>query len=68
MQIYEITEVFALQQQHVHSYRVNIKLVKVSIIIIIIIMWLVQWMLLFPQATSMSVNFVLNDRQLSDKS
>jgi len=37
------------------------------IIIIIIIMWLVQWTLPFPQATSMPVDFVLDDRQLSDQ-
>jgi len=37
------------------------------VIIIIIIMWLVQWTLPFLRATSMPVNFVLDNRQLSDQ-
>ena len=36
---------------------------KQLIVIIIIIMWLVKW----KRATSMSVDSVLNDRQLSDQ-
>jgi len=37
------------------------------VIIIIIIMWLVQWTLPFPRATSMPVDFVLDDKQLPDQ-
>jgi len=37
------------------------------IIIIIIIMWLVQWTLPLPRATSMPADFVLDDRQLSNQ-
>jgi len=40
---------------------------KDIIVIIIIIMWLVQWTLPFPRATSMPIDFVLDDRQLRDQ-
>jgi len=39
----------------------------IIIVIIIITMWFVLWTLPFPRATSMPVDFVLDDRQLPDQ-